>query len=144
MIEGCWKGYPAKCKMVTEVITILKVEATISGVVLMKQVSGNDKNCNWAIANLHSEVPIFCRVRNHRYWHTDLKQVKWYQDTHFEHHCSFLYPNQAYYPSRGDSRHCDAISMHCKRSPLCNDALKANSRTNWLSEDLQIFTSLTG
>lgn len=90
----------------------------------------DNKDCDcWAVADLHGEEPIFCRVRTCRYWHTDPRQVRRHRDNHFEHRYGFVCPNQATCPSLGGNfRRRDAVGVHCKRSPLCGDALKANGR----------------
>jgi len=105
----------------------------------------NDEDCNhWTVTDLLGEKPIFCRVGTCRYWHMDPRQVKRHRDTHFERRYSFLCPNRATCPSRGGSfRRRDGVGVHCKRSPQCGDALRANGGTIWLKgtpateEDLQ-------
>ena len=88
----------------------------------------NNEYCNpWAVADLHGEEAIFCRVANCRYWHTDPRQVRRHRDTHFGHRFGFVCPNEFTCPSQGGNfRRRDAVNAHCKRSPLCGEALKAN------------------
>ena len=95
--------------------------------------SSNHKGRNsWSVADLRGEEPFYCRVGDCRYWHTDSRQVKRHRDTHFERRYGFVCPNQATCPSRGGSfRRRDAVGAHCKRSPLCGDALEASNGMIW-------------
>jgi len=61
-------------------------EPSTSGRTLEEDYDSDDSNNIddlGAVADLHGEVPIFCRVGTCLYWHTQLGQVKRYQGNHF-------------------------------------------------------------
>ena len=90
--------------------------------------NGKDSD-SWTIADLRWEKPIFCRVANCPYWHTELKQVKRHRDGHFWGRCGFFCPNRAdTCPRLGKSfKRRDAVNVHCRKSPVCADVLEANN-----------------
>ena len=80
------------------------------------------------IAELGGEEPVFCKVGDCLYWHTDPKQVKRHRNDHFWYRHSYLCPNQTdTCPHLGsDFRRREAVNAHCKRFSTCGDFLEAN------------------
>ena len=81
-----------------------------------------------AVADLDKKAPIFCRVGDCRYWHTDPKRVERHRDNHFQDRHVYLCPNQTgTCPALGGTfKRRDAVGVHCKRNPVCRKFLEAN------------------
>ncbi|KAF9643649.1 hypothetical protein BDM02DRAFT_1374627 [Thelephora ganbajun] len=80
------------------------------------------------VASFGNKVPLFCRVGECLYWHTDPKQVRRHRNSHIEDHFGFLCPNQTITcPRLGrDFRRKDGVNVHCWKYPTCGEALRAN------------------
>jgi len=80
------------------------------------------------VADLGEMAPVFCRVGDCRYWHTDPKTVKRHRDNHFQDGHVYLCPNQTgTCPALGGTfKRRDAVGVHCKRHPVCRKFLEAN------------------
>jgi len=79
------------------------------------------------VANLDEKQPIFCRVGECRYWHTDLKRIKQHRDSHLW-NLGYLCPNQKDNCPHSETifTRRDAVISHCKQFPVCGKFLEAN------------------